>query len=153
VPEGCGIRHFITKRVGDGHQIYTVNELIPSVSRFAYAEGKATYLDTVEIPCTHEGSTAAAIRLSADGMRLYTSVRGENILSVFDVARDGAPVLRQTVDCGGDGPRDFALTDTHLICTNQFSNDVTLFTLEDGLIGKQTDRISLPEPLCVVVKQ
>ena len=153
VPAGYGIRHFVTRKVGDGWQIYAINELVPSVSRFAYADGQATYLDTVAIPCKTAGSTAAAIRLAADGKHLYTSVRAENILSVFDVAADGALILRQTVDCGGDGPRDFDLTDTHLICTNQFSNSVTVFEIEKGLIGKMTHQITLPEPLCVVIKE
>ena len=153
VPAGYGIRHFVWKKVGDGYQIYAINELLPSVSRFAYAEGKATYLDTVAIPRVEPRCTAATIRLSPDGTKLYTSVRGENILSVFDVSADGKPKLLQSVCCGGDGPRDFDLTDTHLICTNQFSNSVTVFEIEKGLIGKMTHQITLPEPLCVVIKE
>lgn len=153
VPAGYGIRHFVWKKVGDGYQIYAINELLPSVSRFAYAEGKATYLDTVAIPRVEPRCTAAAIRLSPDGTKLYTSVRGENILSVFDVSADGKPKLLQSVCCGGAGPRDFDVTDTHLICTNQLSNSVTVFALENGLIGKMTDEISLPNPLCVVIRK
>lgn len=153
VPAGYGIRHFVWKKVGDGYQIYAINELLPSVSRFAYADGKATYLDTVAIPRVEPRCTAAAIRLSPDGTKLYTSVRGENILSVFDVSADGKPKLLQSVCCGGAGPRDFDVTDTHLICTNQLSNSVTVFALENGLIGKMTDEISLPNPLCVVIRK
>lgn len=152
VPCGYGIRHFITKRVGDGYQIYAINELVPSISRFAYRGGVATYLDTVMIPCTAERLTAAAIRLSHDGKHLYASVRGENILCKFDIAADGTLALTQAVSCGGDGPRDFDVTDTHLICTNQLSNSVTVFLLEeDGNIGEMTDMLSLPQPLCVVI--
>ena len=152
VPAGYGIRHFVTKKVGDGYQIYAINELVPSVSRFVYDAGRATYLDTVEIPCTVKDSTAAAIRLPSDGNYLYTSVRGENILSVFSVAEDGALTLLQSVPCG-NGPRDFDVTDTHLICANQFGSTVEVYRLEDGLIAGRTDTISRPEPLCVVLAE
>ena len=150
VPAGYGIRHFVTKAVGEGHQIYAINELVPSVSRFSYDKGVATYLDTVEIPYSVQDSTAAAIRLSADGRYLYTSVRGENTLSVFAVAEDGALTLLQTVACG-NGPRDFDIDDLHLVCANQFGSTVEVYCLQDGLIAARTDEISLPAPLCVVI--
>lgn len=151
VPAGYGIRHFLTLKVGEGFEIYAVNELIPSISRFSYENGKATYLDTVDIPCAAQNPTAAAIRISADGRYLYTSVRAENILSVLERCEGEAPRLVQNVSCGGDGPRDFALCGEYLVCTNQNSNSVTVFAIKDGMIGQMTDEITLPTPLCVVV--
>ncbi len=151
VPSGYGIRHFVTKKTENGCMIYAVNELVPSVSRFAYRNGVATYLDTTHIPCEKKTATAAAIRLSEDGKHLYASVRDENILCVLTVAEDGKLAWVQTVSCEGDSPRDFALCGNHLICANQFSSTVTVFALQDGRIGEKTDAVSLPDPLCVVI--
>ncbi len=151
VPSGCGIRHFVTKKTENGCMIYAVNELVPSISRFDYKNGKATYLDSVMLPCERATSTAAAIRLSEDGKYLYASVRDENILCALEVAEDGTIALVQAVSCEGNGPRDFALCGDHLICTNQLSGTVTVFALKNGRIGKKTDEVTLPDPLCVVV--
>ncbi len=151
VPSGYGIRHFVTKSTANGCIIYAVNELVPSISRFHYANGVATYLDSVMIPCGCKDATAAAIRLSQDGNFLYASVRGENVLCVFALNADGALSLVQTVPCGGDGPRDLAICGTHLVCANQISGTVTVFALHGGRIGALADKISLPDPLCVVI--
>lgn len=150
-PDGYGIRHFVTKSEGGRDTVYAINELVPSVSRFHYEKGRVTYIDSVTIPCECKDATAAAIRLSGDGKTLYTSVRGENILSSFAFGDDGSLIPLQTVGCGGDGPRDFALCGTHLVCTNQHSGTVTVLSVKDGNLGAITDEITLPDPLCVVV--
>lgn len=151
VPDGYGIRHFVTKSEGGHHTVYAINELVPSVSRFRYEKGRVAYVDSVTIPCECKDATAAAIRLSGDGKTLYTSVRGENILSSFALDKDGTPTLLQTVGCGGDGPRDFALCGTHLVCANQHSGTVTVLSVKDGKFSTITDEITLPDPLCVVL--
>ncbi|MBE5740829.1 MAG: lactonase family protein, partial [Clostridiales bacterium] len=64
VPSGYGIRHLVFSK--DGKYIYAVNELVPSISVFEYANGKAKPVNTVEIECKNEKANGAAIRLSAD---------------------------------------------------------------------------------------
>ncbi|MBQ9801735.1 MAG: beta-propeller fold lactonase family protein [Clostridia bacterium] len=150
VPDGHGIRHFVTAKKGDTTYLYAVNELMPSVSRFVYQNGRAVYLDTVEIPCERSEATAAAIRLSSDGRYLYVSVRAENIIAVFAVGADGSLTLLQTATCGGDGPRDFLLIDGYLVCANQFSSTVTVFGMREGKLSEMTDSIPLADPLCVL---
>lgn len=148
VPSGYGIRHCVFSL--DGKFIYAVNELIPSVSVFAYEKGKATLLQTISMPCQEDKASGAAIRLSKDGKTLYVSVRVENAIFVYDV--DGEKLsLRQKRGCGGNGPRDFNLCDDFLVCTNELSGNVTIFRLEeDGDIGICTDELSMSGALCCV---
>ena len=75
VPNGYGIRHLVFSKCGTF--IYTINELIPSVSVFAYETGKINCLQTVKILCKKENASGAAIRLSDDGKYLYVSLREE----------------------------------------------------------------------------
>jgi hypothetical protein len=52
VPSGYGIRHLVFSK--DGTYIYAVNELVPSISVFEYAKGKAELVNTVKINCKNE---------------------------------------------------------------------------------------------------
>lgn len=139
VPDSYGVRHFVFSACGG--YVYAINELYPSVSTFAYADGRLTYLRTTELPVETENSTAAAIRISEDGERLYCSVRGENALYVLSANGERTELL-QKCDCGGKGPRDLWLTsDERLICCNENSNDATVFVLKDGLLEKRQGKI------------
>ncbi len=153
VPSGNGCRHMAFSP--DGKTLYCVNELSATVSVFSWADGVLTYLceASSEVPTDIlPATTAAAIRISADGKRLYISNRGEDTLIVFDIDGGTRLTLAQKVSCGGAGPRDFILTadEKHLICTNERSNSVCVFALQDGRIGPLTDTVSLPGPLCVM---
>ncbi len=153
VPSGSGARHIIFSQ--DGTRLYCINELSATVSCFAYdaKSGRLTYLteaDTCVPPDILPMNTAAAIRLSQDGTRLTVSNRGENTLVVFAVEGDRLRLL-QKCDCGGIGPRDFAYSpdERYLVVTNEKSSDVAVFAVTDGKLGKMTDKLSLPSPLCV----
>ena len=144
VPDGHGVRHLVF--APDGRHFYAVNELIPSVSRFSYENGKAVCLDTVPLPCAASGATAAAIRTDEDGKRLYVSVRGEDRLFVLDTG-SGRPSLIADAPCGGRGPRDFALFGDRIVCTNENSDNVTVLDKRTlSLLGE----IPLRAPLCVL---
>lgn len=147
VPSGYGIRHLVFSK--NGTYIYAVNELVPSVSVFAYANGKAKLIDTVAIECRNEKANGAAVRLSADGKLLYVSLREENVICVYAVNGDRL-LLLQTVDCGGDSPRDFNLFGEYLVCSNEKSDNVTVLRLKNGQITERIKKFSLPAPLCVL---
>ncbi len=155
VPAGHGARHIVFSP--DGAYLYCANELAATVSVFAWnaQAGTLAYIHTFDSAVPAElapHNTAAAIRLSKDGKKLYLSNRGEDTLTVFDT-RDGVHfALVQKVPCGGSHPRDFQLTEdeTHLVCANTFSDLVAVFALRDGLVGALTDSVSLPRPLCVM---
>ncbi len=144
VPDGFGIRHILFS--ADGTRIYAVNELVPSVSMFAWEKDGARYIDTVRLT-EREGATGAAIRLSEDEKYLFVSVRGENRIYVCD-AQSGK--VLHSADCGGDGPRDFNFfEDGHLVCCNEKNDLVTVFPFEDGHMRGKSGAFSLPAPLCV----
>lgn len=148
VPAGYGARHLAFSP--DGKYVYCVNELVSSVSAFGYEDGKLSYIDTTLCPVEAEKNTAAAIRLSADGKTLYISNRGENTLVSFAV--DGASLtLKQKISCGGDFPRDFALTPCgrYIVCANQYTNDLTIFSLTSGEMRFVSRVPGIENPLCV----
>ncbi len=143
VPSGYGIRHLVFSK--DGKYIYAISELVPSISVFAYKNGKAELVNTVEIACKNEKANGAAIRISKDGKYLYVSLREENVIGRYALNGENIELL-QTVDCGGDSPRDFNIFGEYILCTNEKSNTVTILRIgENGIYGK----INLPAPLCV----
>lgn len=154
VPAGYGVRHLAISQ--NGHTVYAINELVPSVTVFAFDGDTLERKATVLLPCEAKTSTAAAIRLSADEKTLYASVRAENALYALDISgaragENGIPELIQKVSCGGDSPRDFDIFGDVLLCCNENSDTVTAFSVkENGKIGEQIGEIGLPAPLCVI---
>ena len=145
VPPGYGIRHIVFSK--DGKYIYAVNELVPSVSIFEWRNAGARCLRTEKLT-EAEGVTGAAIRLSNDGKFLYCSVRGENALYVFGIGNAGLQLIQKCAS-GGDSPRDFnIIEDKFLLCCNENSDNVTVFSLQKGQIGRPICKSGLPSPLC-----
>lgn len=102
------------------------------------------------LPCKRRKNTAAAIRLSADGKTLYISNRGENTLVSFAV--DGASLkLKQKINCHGDFPRDFDITPCgrYIVCANQYTNNLTIFSLTGGEMRYVSSVNGIENPLCV----
>lgn len=142
VPDGYGVRHLVFSK--DGEFFYAVNELIPSISVFAYSNGNAEYLSTTKLDCKNKNSTAAAIRL--DKNSLYASVRGENEIYAYRV--DGADFLFYgRFSCGGEGPRDFDLIGDYIVCANENSDNVTVIEKNDYRV---VNELPMKNPLNVV---
>ncbi len=148
ISDGYGIRHTVFSK--NGKYIYAISEMKPAIHIFEFSRGALKLVNCVEIPCLRENADGAAIRLCADGKLLYVSLRVENSIAVYEVLGKDIRLLQKT-SSGGDGPRDFNLTDNHLIVTNEKSENVIVFRLKDGLIDKITDEIKLSSPLCCVV--
>ena len=147
VPSGYGIRHLTFAK--DGRYIYAVNELVPSISIFSYKGGKAELTNTVKIDCKNEKANGAAIRLSKDGKYLYISLREENVICVYEI-NDENLTLIQTMDCGGDSPRDFNIFGDYLFCANEKSNSITLFRLDNCENADEKEVVMLKNPLCIL---
>ena len=147
VPSGYGIRHLTFAK--DGRYIYAVNELVPSISIFSYKGGKAELTNTVKIDCKNEKANGAAIRLSKDGKYLYISLREENVICVYEI-NDENLTLIQTMDCGGDSPRDFNIFGDYLFCANEKSNSLTLFRLDNCENADEKEVVMLKNPLCIL---
>ena len=147
VPSGYGIRHLTFAK--DGRYIYAVNELVPSISIFSYKGGKAELTNTVKIDCKNEKANGAAIRLSKDGKYLHISLREENVICVYEI-NDENLTLIQTMDCGGDSPRDFNIFGDYLFCANEKSNNITLFRLDNCEDADEKEVVMLKNPLCIL---
>ena len=147
VPAGAGCRHLDYS--ADGSTVFCVNELGSSVSVFDYADGHLTLRETVSaLPADFTGAnTAAAIRVVGD--RLYVSNRGHDSIAWFpiDGAHLGAP---QWTPCGGASPRDFAVFGAWMFCTNETTDNVTVFHMEDGVPVRIPTELHMPHPLCVI---
>ena len=95
----------------------------------------------------------AAIRLSPDERFLYVSVRGANLIVVLACAADGLRVI-QRISCGGDHPRDIALSPDgrFVLSANRYSGDLTCFPRDpaSGRIGAQCSKVSVPEGVSIV---
>lgn len=148
VPDGYGARHLAFSE--DGELVYCVNELVSSVSVFRYDNGRLDYLETYEcLPDFKGQNTAAAIRI--EGKYLYISNRGADTIARCEIQGEGLCLIENT-PCGGRNPRDFLIVDGLMLCTNEFTNDVTVLKLVDGKPVLTDTRLSMPNPLCVVAK-
>lgn len=145
VPQGYGIRHLVFS--SDNKFIYAINELVPSISVFSYKEGIAKLLNTIKIQVKNKNANGAGIRIN--GEFIYVSLREENAILAYKTNGENLTLI-QTVDCGGDSPRDFNVFNDTLICLNEKSNSVTLFDLKNGLLYKKEEVIYLNSPLCVL---
>ena len=112
VPSGYGIRHLTFSK--NRKFVYSINELVPSISVFFYQDGGLSYIHTIPIDCKNERANGAAIRLSQCGKYLYVSLREENTICVYAVSNEQLTLI-QTISADGDGPRDFNLFDIHAV--------------------------------------
>lgn len=151
VPSGAGARHLVFSK--DGNYVYCVNEMAATVSVFSYSNGVLAYLH--DVSAKPQGFTGqgkgAAIKLSADGTRLYVTERGSETIALFEV--NGAkltPVAH--FDTHGAEPRDFTLlaNETYAVCTNQFGNTVALYRVEEDGVLTYLRSVPLPAPLCAI---
>ena len=148
-PAGSGPRHLVFS--GDGCYAYCSAELSSEVCVFSYREGRLTYLHSVStLPedCAVE-SAAAAIRLSEDGQRLYVSNRGHDSIAVFAVKGAGLTSLGY-IPSFGRSPRDFALAGECLLCANELSDSVQVFSLQDQIPTEPVCTLAVEMPWCVL---
>ena len=135
---GTGPRHLSFHP--NGRFAYLVNELGNSVTTFNYARGIFSPVDTLSLlPMDFSGhSQAAALKVSADGRRLFATNRGHDSVAAFDVdASTGRLSLLAHSPLGGNWPRDFTLLPGEriaLACLER-SNEVRAF-LYDRASGR-----------------
>lgn len=143
-PSGHGARHLAFSE--DGRYIFCINELVSTISVFAYHDGTLTLLETC--PALKGGAPGgAAIRVQ--GELVYTSHRGADLIAVHRwTDRHLVPV--DEFSCGGQSPRDFILNERGLLCANEESDQVAVLPLRAGRPCDTGERISVRRPLCLV---
>ena len=152
-PSGSGPRHGVFDHA---HQnLYVAAQKDNAVYRYSVHGDSFELMQRVPLldaPGSDCDETAA-IRLSPDERFLYVSVRGANSIVVLACTADGLRVI-QRISCGGDHPRDIALSPDgrFVLSANRYSGDLTCFPRDpaSGRIGAQCSKVSVPEGVSIV---
>ncbi|TDM00700.1 lactonase family protein [Macrococcus carouselicus] len=154
VPAGTGPRHLVFNQ--NGQYAYVMTELSNEVFVLKYQNGEFELLEQyLAIPADFtENTQGAAIRMSHDNQFVYASNRGHQSIAVFKVEADGAALsLVEIVDCGGDWPRDFNISndDQFLVCVHEVSGNLSLFerNVETGRLVMLDNDKKAAEGVCV----
>ncbi len=153
--DGAGPRHLAFHP--NGKWIYVVNELSSQVALVHFDdESSYTLGDAVStLPANFtEHNTCADIKISSDGNFLYASNRGHNSIAVFKIdSANGSLKLLGNKGCGGDGPRNFALSpdENYILVANQHTNNIVSLKRNKttGLL-KYVNQIEAPTPVCIL---
>ena len=151
---GAGPRHLAFHP--NGRWFYAANELASTVSFHEYnrADGTLTEKQTLAtIPFDSPENIVADIHISPYGERLYVSNRGHNSIAVFDINDNGSLTLVSIPACGGNWPRNFALSPNgqFALVANQYSNEICVLPILEGkeALGSPVSRVTLTGASCV----
>lgn len=156
VKAGSGPRHLTFSK--DGKFVYLLQELDGTLTTFSYDKSGSLKLlkSTNIIPKDFKGAnSSAAIKISPDGKFLYVSDRGDvNMITVYNILKDGSITKVEQVSTQGKGPRDFAIdpSGNFLLAGHQYTNDIIIFK-RDKITGKLTGtgkKIELCSPVGLV---
>lgn len=164
VPHGAGVtipgggpRHF--KFSNDGTKVYLLNELIASITTFAYDAKAGTMTTGATVSALPEGwndlsNSAAEVRVHPTGRFVYSSNRGHDSIAVFKVDEatgDLTPIEHEPIR--GATPRNFSLDPSGkwLIAAGQSSNTLSVFAIdpETGALAYTGNIVNCPAPICV----
>lgn len=125
---GSGPRHMAIDK--SSANLYVINELNSTASVFNILSDTVTVKQTVStLPEGYaEKSFCADLHLSRSGKKIYGSNRGHNSIVIFRVGVDGMLSAPSHRDCGGNWPRNFAVSPSGKIflVANQRSNEISL---------------------------
>lgn len=151
---GAGPRH-LTFHPDKGHA-YLLNELDATIDALRF-DGDTGTLDRIQtistLPDDFDGeSLAAEIAVHPTGRWLYASVRGANVLAIFEVGVGGRLTRRGWASTDGDHPRHFAISPDGrwLVVANMFDDLAVVFEVdpERGALSRAS-QLELPRPSCV----
>jgi 6-phosphogluconolactonase len=154
---GAGPRHVAIHP--SGQFIYSVNELLSTVTAFTYnAEtGAMEEVQTIgTLPEDFEGeNTTAEIRVHPTGKFLYASNRGHDSIAAFALDEEsGMLTAIGHTPTGGQTPRNFNVDPSgrYLIAANQASDNVVVLRIdpEKGALSPTGNEVSVPTPVCVL---
>lgn len=153
VPPGSGPRHL--EFHPNNRWIYVLNELNSTISTVQYLNGKFEVLETIStLPDDFEGTSySAAVRLHPNGEYVYSSNRGSDSISVFEIDDNGTLTLVQNFDEALGWVRDFNVSPSgkFLVAGNERSDEVVLLKLDtQGYIQKYITSLEFPSPSCFV---
>lgn len=98
----------------------------------------------------------SGVRVTPDGAFLHLAVRGPDTIRTYALTDPRKPELVSVVSTGGRWPRDIVLSPdgTLLFCSNQLSDEVTVFALDPatGVPSTTGATLAVPAPSCVIMR-
>lgn len=152
-PNNTQPRHLVL----DTHnRIHIITEASCEIYTLSFIKGKFSFLFKTSLLPTSikkkDGDTGCAIKINKAHNFLYTSLRGQNLICVFEVLENKLNLI-QSISCYGSMPRDisFDQTEDYLICANQGSDNLTVFSISPNN-GSLTLKSTYPieKPSCVL---
>ena len=151
---GAGPRHLAFHP--NGLWLYAANELASTVSLYEYdsANGMLSEKQTIAtIPFDSQENIVADIHISDSGERVYVSNRGHNSIAVYDINAGGILTLASMPGCGGNWPRNFAISPggKFILVANQYSNEICALPIQEGkeALGVPVSRVALTGASCI----
>jgi len=147
---GLGPRHLAYGK--DGNSAYLLHELGNAVSVLHRKGDSWVTVQTLStLPEDWEGnSTAAAIRVSEDGRKVFASNRGHDSIAVYNIKEAGLLELEGIFTTGGKIPRDFdLLPDGKILAAHQEEGGVALLKLEGGKLAPCCEPLPIKGAVCV----
>jgi 6-phosphogluconolactonase (cycloisomerase 2 family) len=130
LPAGFGPRDIVAR---PGNLFYVLGELGLAFLVFEWCDRELHKLCSIALPGASDGDHASAIAISADGRHAYVGLRRSNLVAVLTIAEDGRSVAPLTaVSCEGEWPRHLVMHDDILHVSNQFSNTIASFRIDDN---------------------
>ena len=142
----------------DGHFAYVNNEMLNSVTAFAYdvTAGRLKPLQTLStLPAGFSGnSSTAEVRTSPNGLWLFVSNRGHDSLARFRITPgQGTLTAAGHVPTGGKVPRNFCPTPDgqFLWAANQETDNIVVFRMnqDSGELVRTGQELKVGMPVCV----
>lgn len=154
LPPGSGPRYCAFS--ADGRRCYLINELACSITVFDCDRELCMHpvqtVASVPDQPESEDNLCAHLALTPDGRFLYSSNRGHDSLSGFQVKPDGKLVFLGNQSCGGKTPRHFCIVPSgkYLLCANQDSDSIVCFSVcGDGKLEYRA-KLHVPTPVCIL---
>jgi 6-phosphogluconolactonase len=156
---GSGPRHLAF--LPDGRFVYVINEMLCTVTAFAYDAAKGSLKEVQTISTLPAGESlkpaysTAEIVAHPSGKFIYGSNRGHDTIAVFAVdSATGKLKAIQHEPTQGKIPRNFNIDPTgrYLLAANQNSNSVVVFAIDPatGRLRATGEKIEVGAPVCVV---
>lgn len=156
-PAGAGPRHLTFHP--NGKHLYVINELLNSVTVFAYdaSTGALTEQQTIStLPDDFKGTSYCAdLKITPNGKFLFGTNRGHDSIAAYQIAADGKLSLIAIEPSLGKGPQNLAITPSGelLLCANMPGKNIAVFRI-DATTGKLTSTgtpLEQTSPSCIML--
>jgi 6-phosphogluconolactonase len=154
---GAGPRHLTFHP--DGRQMYVINELANSITRFDFDSESGILIERQTIstlPPDYRGTSYCAdVKVTPDGQFVYGTNRGHDSLAIYRKHTDNHLSLVAITPSRGEQPQNLAITPDGkwLLCANMGGNvavfQINAKTGELTLAGEPTPQTS---PACIMIR-